>query len=78
MGKEVTTETKWTCDRCKKVYIGINMPSQYGNNWGTLMIDQNSGFDMQGCAWAPRMRNPLILCEACIEEIVKVVNNVKT
>ena len=65
----------WTCDRCKKKHIGGNYPTSVGNNWGTLKIDQNAGFDMHGVAWSPRMREPLLLCGDCIEEIVSVVNN---
>jgi len=65
----------WTCDRCKKKHIGGNYPTSVGNNWGTLKIDQNAGFDMHGVAWSPRMRKPLLLCGDCIEEIVSVVNN---
>lgn len=71
--KTVTTVT-WTCDRCGKKNVGESMPSNAADPWGKLMIDQPSGFDMSGAAWAPRMREPLTMCGACIETIVAAVN----
>jgi hypothetical protein len=38
-----------------------------------LKIDQDAGFDSQGCAWAPRMREPLLLCGACIDLVVALL-----
>ena len=67
-------KTTWTCDRCHKEHVGEKYPQKEGNNWGKLKIDQDSGFDMQGCANAPRMREWLLLCGDCIEDIVVVVN----
>ena len=62
------------CDRCKAEREGENYPQTANDNWGKLKIDQNSGFDYRGAAWAPRMRTPLLLCGACIEEIIKTIN----
>jgi hypothetical protein len=64
----------WKCDRCEKEIESENRPSTESDPWGTLMIDQPSGFDFQGCHWSSRMSKPLLLCGQCIEDVVKVVN----
>ncbi len=69
-----TKTTTYTCDRCKKVRTDRPF-SDPNDTWGYLKIEQNSGFDVSGCPWAPRMREPLLLCGKCIEEIVGVINN---
>jgi len=74
MALEVVTTKTYICDRCKNSVQAESQPSHANDPWGTLMIDQPSGFDMQGCPWAPRMRTPLLLCSRCIEAIVAVVN----
>jgi hypothetical protein len=65
----------WVCDRCEKEYEGESYPQTASNNWGRINIEQNAGFDHQGCAHAPRMRNPLLLCGECIEDVISVINN---
>lgn len=75
--KVTTTHTTWTCDGCRKTVVGDSQPSGHADPWGTLMVKQPSGFDTQGCAWAPRMREPLLMCGACIEIVVAVVNKLK-
>ncbi len=74
MGESTVTTTTHQCDRCRKEHVGESIPSTAADPWGRLRIDQPSGFDGQGTAWAPRMREPLLLCGACIEEIVQMVN----
>lgn len=74
MAKEEKVIITWICDRCAKAVDQKEMPSSASDPWGKLMIDQPSGFDHGGAPWAPRMRNPLILCGACIDAVVAVLN----
>lgn len=76
MGKKTVTETTWTCDRCKKSHTGEQPPNAQYNAWGYLKIEQDAGWDHHGAPWAPRMREPLLLCGPCIEDIIKVINTV--
>ncbi len=64
----------WICDRCKAERQGETYPTTQKDNWGKLKIDQTSGFDSSGCAWAPRIREPLLLCGKCIDDVVSVIN----
>ena len=75
---KIENDPKWICDRCKVEHIGENPPNVSNDAWGTLMIDQDAGWDYAGSPWTPRMRDPIQLCGDCIEEIVLVVNNQKT
>lgn len=74
MSVQTIATTTWTCDRCGKKHEDESMPSNASDPWGKLMIDQPSGFDMGGVPWAPRMREPLVMCGACIETVVAAVN----
>jgi hypothetical protein len=66
----------WTCDRCKRTVENdrSSKPSSAADPWAWLKLDQDSGFDYQGCPWAPRMREPILVCGACVEEVVSVLN----
>jgi hypothetical protein len=64
----------WICDRCKAERTGNQKPKIPSDNWGYLKIDQDSGFDNQNISWAPRMRDALLLCGKCIEDVVVVIN----
>lgn len=65
----------WECDRCKALVESEKPPNKNNNAWGTLMINQDAGWDHHGAPWAPRMREPLHLCGPCIEEIVQFINS---
>ena len=73
MAKEENFPT-WICDRCKAERNQPNKPNTASDAWGYLKIDQNSGFDYNGCSWAPRMRDPLLLCSGCINDIFQTLN----
>ena len=74
--KHTTISTVWTCDRCgvKKSTERQNKPSTASDAWAYFRLDQDSGWDMQGCAWAPRMREKMLFCGACAEEVVTCIN----
>lgn len=74
MGMKSTTQTTWECDRCDTVVVSVEMPSTEHDPWGKVMIDQPSGFDAQGHPWAPRMREPVVLCGNCVEDVVTLIN----
>lgn len=74
MGVETTVTTTWKCERCAKAVVQKSIPCSPNDAWGRVMIDQPSGFDFGGTPWAPRMRDPLLMCGACIEEVVAVIN----
>ena len=75
MAKRVTEPT-WICDRCKKEHVGATPPNTPQDAWGKLKIDQDAGWDFRDHPWAPRMKGPLHLCGACIEEVVSIINNI--
>jgi len=64
----------WFCDRCKAERMGKSYPTTESDNWGKLKIDQNAGFDCHGAPWAQRMREPLLLCGGCLEEVIATIN----
>lgn len=64
----------FVCDRCGKRVESDHRPNHASDPWGTLIIDQPSGYDYQGCAWAPRMRKAILLCGNCVEDVIAVVN----
>lgn len=74
MGVETTATTTWTCDRCRKQVVQKDQPSTAADPWGKLFIDQPSGFDFSGAPWAPRMREPALMCGTCLDEIVAFIN----
>lgn len=74
--KETKVITTWTCDRCKVSKISENRPCDHSDSWGTLMIDQDIGFDVHGYPWAPRMYKPVLLCGKCIEIMMDALKNV--
>ncbi len=73
MGKTENHPT-WTCDRCKTAVAARRPPHTPTNCWGKLKLDQDAGWDSSGAAWAPRVREPIELCGACIEDIVAIIN----
>ena len=73
MGK-IENKPTWICDRCKATRQSENKPNTASDPWGYLKIDQDAGFDHHGCPWAPRMREPLLLCGACLDEIITLIN----
>ena len=64
----------WICDRCKAERQAPRPPNSPNDNWGKLKIDQDAGFDFEGYPWTPRMRNPLLLCGKCIEDVIATIN----
>ena len=74
MGVTKTTTVIWICDRCEKEIISDKKPNSPSDPWGYFKVDQDAGFDFQGYPWAPRMREPILLCGSCIEDIVAVIN----
>jgi hypothetical protein len=75
MGKETTTTVVWTCDRCNKRVESPTQPASPADPWGTISIVQPAGYDMQGVPWVTRMRDPLLMCGACIEDVVSAINS---
>ena len=65
-----------TCDGCKRELTtnGKQKPSTMSDPWATIKLDQDAGWDLHGYPWAPRMRDPILLCGSCTERVVQVVN----
>jgi len=75
MSKTVETKITWTCDRCgTQKDGGKGKPSTADDAWSYLRLDQDAGWDFHGHPWAPRMRDKVLLCGKCTEEIVQMVN----
>lgn len=76
MGRRITTFTTWTCDRCNAEVESQKgtKPSTARDPWAWFKMDQDSGWDYQGCAWAPRMREPVLLCGKCAEDVIACLN----
>lgn len=74
MAKTVTTTTTWACDRCRREVQSERRPNGPHDAWGYFKVVQDAGWDASGAPWCPRMREPLLLCGQCIEEVVLMIN----
>ena len=75
MSKTVETKITWKCDRCGvEKEGGKTKPSTESDAWSYFKLDQDAGWDGNGHPWAPRMRDKVLLCGQCTEEVVQMVN----
>lgn len=75
MGKTEVLTITWKCDRCGvEKSGGKRKPSSWDDAWSYLKIDQDAGWDYHGSAWAPRMREPMLLCGNCTSTVIEVLD----
>lgn len=67
MAKREIHRTIWVCDRCGTEHEGGKPPNGPNDTWGELKIDQDAGHDHHGVPWTPAMREPKLLCGACLD-----------
>ena len=75
MSKTINTTIIWKCDRCGvEKEGGKSKPSGSTDAWSYFKLDQDAGWDHHGSPWATRMRDKVLLCGACTEEVVQMLN----
>jgi len=76
MSNTSKTTYTWTCDRCgaSKDTARDSKPSTASDPWGRLKIDQDAAWESETVCWGTRMREALLLCGKCMDEVVAVVN----
>ncbi len=74
MGKTTETTITWICDSCNKQIESGTRPDSASDPWAYFTIDQDAAFDHHGHPWAPRFREPILLCSNCIQLVIDLIN----